>query len=158
ATGLELDRGATRVACRKERDGWQVRSPIAAAADSLTLDRILKDLADARIERTLTDAAPTGQRFGLDRPTLVTLEGEGRRAVLAVGGESPTGDLVYARRDGGPVLLVRGQLREVAAKTLYDLRDKTVLDVPADDVLRITFENRGRAVRLVREATAAQRA
>ncbi|MCL6556773.1 MAG: 50S ribosome-binding GTPase, partial [Burkholderiales bacterium] len=53
-----------------------------------------------------------------------------------------------------PVLLVTQRLRSAAEKSLYDLRDKTVLDFSPDEVTAITFTNEGRRVRLVRESKA----
>jgi hypothetical protein len=175
ATELVLSGPEGRIVCRKTRDRWRVTEPIAAAADEGSVTRLLEDLAEARVEQTAVEKPDDLAAFGLAQPRVIAVTagssgskapgsrpeplGAGSRepgaapqARIEVGATNPTGEFVYARRGrDGPVLLVRQRLGQTVAKSLYDLRDKTVLDLSPEEVTAITFRHRDRTVRLVRE-------
>jgi Domain of unknown function (DUF4340) len=159
ATELVLDRPDGRIVCRKERGGWRITAPVRADADETTVTRLLSDVAEAKIDRTVSARPQELAAFGLSRPLHLIVARGARRVEIAVGKANPTDNFVYALRDGGhpqavplQVLLVERRISSAAEKTLYDLREKTILEFAPEDVTAITFTSGSRRVRLVRDA------
>jgi hypothetical protein len=175
ATELVLERPDGRIVCRKTPPGgWRITTPVRTEADETTVTRLLSDVAEARIERTLTVRPQELAPFGLAHPLRLTVAHGAQRVEIAVGKGNPTDNFVYALRElsapghpqgspqplrrsvkAGPaptqVLLVERRLQDAAGKTLYDLREKTILEFSAEDVKAITFTTGNRRVRLVRD-------
>lgn len=168
ATELVIERPQARIACRKEQGRWRITAPVRTEADDTTLGRVLEDIAQAKIDRTIPARPGELPAFGLDRPLLVTVAAGSQRQSIEVGKANPTGSFVFVRRAApgggsrgagaaakersGPVLLVEQRLRDVTQKTLYDLRDKTVLEFDQEEVRAITLTAGGRKVHLARES------
>jgi hypothetical protein len=155
ATELVIEHGRNRVVCRKEGSHWRVVAPVRAEGDDVTIERVLKDVAEAKIDRTVAAHTANPATFGLAEPVTIVIADGARREAVQVGKENPTGGFVFARRgadpaESRPVLLVDRRLRDAADKQLYDLRDKTALDFSSDEVASITFRRGSRVVRLVR--------
>jgi hypothetical protein len=162
ANELVIQRPDERIICRKENGLWQIVAPIRTDAEDTTVNRILSDLAESKVDRSVV-AHPTDlATYGLARPLLLTVAAGKLRQTIEVGKENPTGNFVFARRrqegpsgassGAGAVLVVDRRIRDAAEKKLYDLRDKTVLDFSPDDVIALTYTDGSRDVRLVRQA------
>jgi hypothetical protein len=154
ATEVILERPEARVVCRREAGAWRIVAPVRSAADDFTLERLLKDASEAKVDRPLPASPADLARYGLaPHPVRLAVAAGSQRVAVRIGKDTPTGDTVYAQREtpGAPVLLAGRQLRSVAEKTLYDLREKRVLAIRPEDLASITFTNRGRRVRLIHE-------
>jgi Domain of unknown function (DUF4340) len=207
ATELVLERPDGRIVCRKTPPGgWRITTPVRTDADEMTVTHLLSDVAEARIERTLTVQPQELAPFGLAHPLRLTVAHGAQRVEIDVGKGNPTDNFVYALRElsaagrtqgggrseatqgaakgeqkvrpygsaiAGPthavvgpsakrqapsaaakplqVLLVERRLQDAAGKTLYDLREKTILEFSPEDVKAITFTTGNRRVRLVRD-------
>jgi hypothetical protein len=153
-TELVIQRPGERIVCRKEQGRWRLTVPIRSAADDTTLTRILTDLSESRIERTVAEHPAALAPFGLEHPAILTVTAGARPQSIAVGKPNPAGSFVFAQRQpvphqSLPVLLVEGRLRDAVEMKLYDLRDKTMLDFSPEEVTAITFTNHGRTTRLI---------
>ena len=70
---------------------------------------------------------------------------------MSLGELSPSGESVYLAQAGQPgVLLAPAQLRGALAKTALELRDKTVLDFPLEQVRRLELTLAGQTLTLER--------
>jgi hypothetical protein len=160
ATELVIERAGERLVCRKEGGRWRLTAPVRTEADEATVSRLLEDVTAAAIERTVEAEPRDLAAFGLTRPTVLTIAAGPRRQSIEIGKENPTGSFVFARQrpepgsktaPTAPVLLVERRLLNAAEKTLYDLREKTVLDFSPEDVGGITFTHGSRKTRLERD-------
>lgn len=162
ATELVIQRPGERIVCRKLNGQWQIVAPVRTDADDTTINRLLSDLAESKVDRTVTAHPADIATFGLAHPLLLTVAAGKTRQSIQVGKENPTGSFVFARRVTGtgsaaaqlaaaPVLVVDRRIRDAAEKKLYDLRDKTVLDFLPEDVTALSYTDGGRLVRIVRQ-------
>jgi Domain of unknown function (DUF4340) len=169
ASELVIERPDERIICRKQDGQWRIVTPIRADADDTTINRILSDMAESQVDRTVTAHPRDLATFGLARPLLLTVASGPVRQTIEVGKENPTGNFVFARRrsepvtgitlshhhiitsSAPPVLVVDRRIRDAAEKKLYDLREKTILDFSPDDVNAISYTSGSRTVRLVRQ-------
>src|SRR4051794_35026120 len=53
AMELVIERPGERIVCRKQQGQWRIAAPIHADADDLTIQRILTDFAESKVERTV---------------------------------------------------------------------------------------------------------
>jgi hypothetical protein len=163
ATQLVIERPGERIVCRKERGQWRIVAPVQSSADEATVSRILTDVGESKVERTVAARAAEPVAFGLAHPLVLTVAAGPRRQSIEVGKENPTSSFVFARRLSSPgapaastpVLLADRRLRDAAETKLYDLREKTVLDFIPDEVKSITYSSESRQIRLVRQPAVA---
>lgn len=134
---LRLERGG--------QEGWRLTQPLEYPADGLVVGRMLTSLSQARITQRLAQPGPLAD-FGLEPPSLeLTMGGPaGQANRLLVGELSPSGESVYLARPGqAEVLLAPAELRGALARGLSELRDKTVLEFPLDQVRRVELRQEG---------------
>jgi hypothetical protein len=148
-TELVLEKPEARIVCRREGRRWRILSPVRADADDTTIARVLSDVAEARIDRTVARQPTHLSEYGLDRPVVIGVGAGGQRTLIRIGKDNLTGDRVFVQKQTSgvpddaraPVLLVDRQVRNVAEKSLYDLREKTVLNFAPEEVRTIVFTN-----------------
>jgi hypothetical protein len=138
-TAVRLTQRGDTVRLEKANGTWRIVEPRPLRADQEAVAGLVRDVAEATRERVLTGASPQAPEFGLATPTAtVTLEAPSGAATLAVGAEAPVGGQAYARRgDEAEVILVPASVHAAVTRTLFDLRDKRLLDVKAADVTRV---------------------
>lgn len=137
---ITLERpGEPAVRLTREGDQWKVVVPRAVRTDQVNARRIVDALTGATRDRVLEGVDPNGAEYGLAEPALtVTLETPAGPRALAFGANTPVGGGVYARRPGqDEVLVLPAYVKTDANQSLFDLRDKRVLDAEADDVTRL---------------------
>ncbi|HEX7127186.1 MAG TPA: DUF4340 domain-containing protein [Thermodesulfobacteriota bacterium] len=137
---ITLERpGEPAVRLTREQDQWKVVAPRAVRTDQVNARRIVDAVAGATRDRVLEGVDPKAAEYGLAAPALtVTLETSAGPRALAFGANTPVGGGVYAQRPGqDEVLVLPAYVKTDANQSLFDLRDKQVLDVEADDVTRL---------------------
>lgn len=152
ASQLVIERANERIDCRKVGDRWRIVAPIAAVAADTTITRLLEDVEKAKIERTLDGWTSDLAAYGLAHPTILTVVSGTKRQSLRVGKATPTDDFVFVQKAqaGAPVQIAAKSLRQDADETLFNLRDKNLFAFIPERIKAVTFENRGRRVRLIR--------
>lgn len=154
-TGVRVERpGEPAVRLAKAGGRWRIVEPRELRADQAVVDRLVRSVTGATPERTLEGIDPAAEEYGLARPAVtVTLETSKGPRTLSLGGEAPVGYGIYARRGTeGPVAVLPSNLRFDAARSLFDLRDKRVVDAERDQVRRVEVRPaRGAPVVLERE-------
>ncbi len=143
---------AVRIERREKKHAWRMIRPVDCTADSLVVGRLIDVVLAAHSKKTLDKPGPL-KDYGLDPPQarvkLTTKSGS--KADILVGYLSPTGKYFYAApAGGGPVWMLPASQRSGLIRTLFDLRDKTVLDFVVDDVTGVDIELGGKKITLER--------
>ena len=144
AQKITLERGdGSAIELDKDHELWSIVKPAKYAADEAVVRQLLSALASARIEEFTDDKPGNLARFGLDKPRLtisVFTGKEGARQSILFGASQSEAekDAVYVRRgESAPVYTVHTWLLTDANKTLFDLRDKTVIAFEPGQVGRV---------------------
>ena len=156
-TRIELESPKGAVTLSREGDRWRVAAPEALPADQVEAGAILFKLRELRAQASLSDDA-TGIARYLAKPTVrVTLTERDAPApttlLLAPSPEKRGGQpSAYAAVAGkGPVVLVEGKALDELARSLTDLRDRTLLPgLEPRDVKRLRLSAAGVTVVLER--------
>src|SRR5207248_3549839 len=85
ATELVIEHGRERVVCRKEGGHWRVIAPVRAEGDDVTIERVLKDVSEAKIDRTVASNPSNPATFGLAQPVTIVIADGPRREAVQVG-------------------------------------------------------------------------
>lgn len=120
---------------------WQVVSPIKDRANDPLIRQILSTLDAAKIVRSLPADGLKMAEWGLTAPEIqIELSLYDGRAIKVMFGKfNPLGTLVYARTDSNPeVCLVYGDVFRMVSKRLFELRDRRLLPVRAEDIVEIS--------------------
>ncbi|MFZ5586732.1 MAG: DUF4340 domain-containing protein [Thermodesulfobacteriota bacterium] len=147
-----------RIERQEERQRWVLTQPISYPADGLAVGRLIGSLLDARTKDRLPKPDNPAQ-FGLEPPRLsvALTDRKGGRSEVLVGGLSPSRDLVYlAPPDRGEVWLAPAELNGALGRSLFDLREKTVLDFVVADVERLEMKLSGQPLTLTRQRGGAE--
>lgn len=139
-TGVTVERpGAPAIRIVRESGRWQIVSPTRLRTDDVNARRIVDALTGAERQRVLEGVSAEAPEYGLAAPSLtVTLDSAKGSEALAFGASAPVGGGVYARRPGAAaVLVLPAHVKADAGQSLFDLRDKRILDLSADAVSRM---------------------
>jgi Domain of unknown function (DUF4340) len=128
---------------------WQIIQPKPYRADQETVAGMLSTLSGLNADRVVEDKASNLKQYGLDPPAAeldITGKVQGTRQLL-LGDDTPTGGDVYAALAGDPrVFTVSSFNKTSLAKSLNDLRDKSLLTVDADKVSRVELVRKGQEI------------
>ncbi|MBW7996070.1 MAG: DUF4340 domain-containing protein [Candidatus Glassbacteria bacterium] len=135
---LRLERGA---------DGWLLARPIQAEADSEAVARLLRSAAGASRNRVVVDSAADLSIFGLDSPQLsfAVTTADGGEQALHLGSKNPGDTYIYALNPEQPqrVVLLNSWLLGDLDRTVFQLRDKSLLEFDKDEVDRLVVRRPG---------------
>ena len=155
-TRLALQHGQTRVVCVK-RGGeaetyWQLTEPLKTNGDEWNIKRLIDKVVELTAEDFLKENKDD-KALGLDRPqvrlTLNLKDGRklsvslGKQEQRKVGDQDEETAIVFARSsERKEVLLVKDDVLDDLRKSVFDLRDKSVVQMDRDDVKRIEVERK----------------
>ena len=129
---------------KKTGGAWRIVNPVDADADQAEVDRIVERFGEAKHERIANEEASELRSFGLDpaKHEVIFEDGEGKSlGSVKIGDEIPTKSFYFATiDDASKVITLKAMLNTTVDKTLFDIRDKTVMDVTEDKVRRIAVE------------------
>jgi hypothetical protein len=142
-----------RVAGRR----WRIVEPVETGADQTTVERLLTQIAEATAKRRI-DAAEA------EDPATYGLDGDGERARISirladgtdlpdifVGRTTPVGYMAFARVEGNDDVIVTPLIFHTGVKkTLFELRDKTLLDFDVASAIGLTVTAGDTVLELVR--------
>jgi len=134
----------------KAGDDWRIAEPVDAKARSFPVSRIVDPLKSLLYERAFAagqDGAPGVELTGLDRPlwTVTLTDESGASHVLEVGRPVPLsgGRKTYVRKPTDEqTYVVDVDFADRLDKPLKDFRDKTVLELSKDRIVKIRLEGR----------------
>jgi hypothetical protein len=130
ATRLILSRAGDEIILERPDGNWQITAPVSAPTEEGAIAQVLDAAAGLKFERdigTQSDLKP----FGLSEPEL-GLEIGGEHKMLGkilLGAETPDGSNLYLKlSDMESVFIVNKSIKAALDKTLFELRDKKVVD------------------------------
>ena len=129
-SSIAIKRSAGNVLLESHDGKWQLKEPVAAAVNESAVDSLVNDIANARVERTMSASAEETKSFGLAEPA-VTVEiklKDGKQHRIRLGSKDFSNLSAYAYLDDAKeVSLVPASLLTSADKSVSDLRDLSVL-------------------------------
>jgi hypothetical protein len=140
---LRLGNEETVVAAT-EAGEWEIRSPLTTPADRWIVEGVIRAMVEAEKEKTLGDVGGDLKQYGLDPAflelTLMDRENRPLGPALGLGEYNPAGQWVYGRKgESLEVFTVSESLRRELKKTLFDLRDRSLVLIPGEKIDRIEF-------------------
>jgi hypothetical protein len=133
------------VTLKKTNGKWQITEPKSYAADQEAVAGVLSTLSGLNADRIVEEKASDRKQYGLD-PAQVELDisiKDGTRQLL-LGDDTPAGGDVYAALATDPrVFTVASYQKSSLAKSLNDLRDKSLVTLSADKVSRVELLKKG---------------
>lgn len=136
-------RGEAKIVCTKDLKGvWQIEEPVALKADAEVVDDLLFGIDSLKAVEFAAEQPTSLKRYGLEDPFMQVsfFTPDGQPAVLLLG--HMQGNMVYAKaRNARHVVLVKGQLLELAGLGVAGLRDKQVLDFKSEDAFKLTLRH-----------------
>ncbi|MFB3785123.1 MAG: DUF4340 domain-containing protein [bacterium] len=138
---IEIVKGEDTFKAVKQGDRWNLVKPLESSADKNAWDTIANNYSSGKWQRVIEENPASLTPFGLDKPAVqVSLAGVGgaTKSEILLGAKTPTAGKYYAMVKGSSeVVTVMSSLYSAVDKQLYDLRDKTILDMQTEDVQRI---------------------
>ncbi len=129
-TAVEVIRSQSQsIIFKKQGERWVIKQPVDTLADSTTVDSLLRNIEEAKIDRTFKDGGQRAQEYGLKNPrlTLKVITSTDEK-ILRVGNDDYSATKVYVQHEGGPeVYLTSDSILTMADKDLMDWRNKKVL-------------------------------
>lgn len=139
---------------QKTADGWQIVEPINAPSDVAEVSGLTTNLSTLEIQRVVDENPPDLNEYGLAQPRIeVAFTSNGAEHRLLLGGKTPPGTDVYAKRGGDDaVFLIASYLESTFNRNSFELRDKSVLKVDRDKLDMLEIAAAKRTTRFVRPA------
>jgi hypothetical protein len=134
---------------KADANKWQITTPKPYRADQETVASMLSTLSGFSADRVVEEKATDLKQYGLDPAAVeldITGKSQGTRQLL-LGDDTPAGGDAYAALAGDPrVFTISSYNKTSLAKSLNDLRDKSLLNVDADKVSRVTLLRKGQDI------------
>jgi len=143
---------------RDKQHRWEMVKPVVCAADGMQVGQMLSTVLESQVTSRISDPGDLKQ-FGLEPPAfkLVLTSRGGDKAELLLGHLSPTKEFAYATTPGsGEVWLVPPLVRGAVNRSLFEMRDKAVLDFVVSAVNKVEINTGGQVIRLTREKAGAK--
>ncbi len=118
-----------------------MNSPVMAEGDAKGAESVIEGLAGLKMETVIEDNPKDYKDFGLEDPALkimfTSTKGE---ESLWIGDDNPSGTLVYGKTGKEPrIFAFSPDQKRRLNKSVYDLRDKTILPLKKDRVKKVSF-------------------
>ncbi len=131
---VELRKPDGTLAVKKSKGGWFIDKPFIASADQKAITDMLDHTLRANINGVLFEEATEEKlkEMGLSPPyltaSLKTISG--KTVTMHMGDRGPTQNIAFLKFEGEKRLLrVHADVRSELDKSVYDLRDKTVISI-----------------------------
>jgi len=152
--GLRISReGSPDIVVERDGEEWNLKEPLDTVADTETVNSLLRNLTDARRERTFENGAEAAEKYGLtDPPIRLVVRKDDEQKVLEIGNKDYTGNELYVMFEGEPqVYLTSALLLDAVDKGLMDWRDKSILSFDRDQVQEIRIKRTSEEVVLTKK-------
>jgi Domain of unknown function (DUF4340) len=133
---------------KKDKDGWKIAEPIAAAAQDSEASGIANALSQLDIARVIDEKPASLVDYGLGAPRIeIQFKAAGDKDFkkLLIGQKTPTGANLFAKRnDDARVFTVAAFQEGTLNRTTFDLRDKTAIKFDREKVdhIEVTADNK----------------
>jgi hypothetical protein len=123
---------------KKDKEGWKITEPVAAAAQESEASGIANALAQLEVARVIDENPASLVEYGLGAPRVeIQFKAEGDKELkkLFVGQKTPTGANLFAKKnDQKRVFTIPSFQDQTFNRSTFDLRDKTVVKLDRDKV------------------------
>ena len=139
--------GEEQIRCQMEGEAeWQMVAPIAVKADTKEIRSILDALHLLKVVEFIKDGAIDLAQYGLEVPRIrIILQLEGESQELLVGSDIPNTARIYVKSDAlDAVYAVNREIFSTLHKSVFDLRDKRVIDFQRTATNRFEIQGRGK--------------
>ncbi len=140
---IALKRADEEILLQRREDAWKMLQPVTASADNEAVQQMLTEFVSAEQKKVIVEESSQDKEFGLDTPELmVTAKGKDSDITmqLSFGDQTPTASGYYAKAGETPkVITVDNSVKTGLDKTLFQLRDKTILAFEPAEVKKATF-------------------
>ncbi len=135
---------AQMILCTQNSDStWNIRSPVSSQADSLEINTFLSNFKDLKSDRVLKENLQSLSVYGLDTPHQTIgfkTSAKAGGGKLFVGIQNLDGSEYYVKKENDPAIyLIPSAVVNRWNKSPTDLRDKTVVEFPPDQVTQLTL-------------------
>jgi hypothetical protein len=145
---IEIRRGTGTILLEKEKDSWELKSPVLAKAGQSAVDGLLNKVSYAEVKKFVEESPSALGRYGLTAPSVtLTLTGGANQSQkrLLIGGTE--GAFYYAKDEARPpVFTVDSSLVNEMKKGADELRDKKVCEFDQWNVQRCEIRTKGAGV------------
>ena len=134
----------------RDGDNWKIVKPASYAADPTQVRQLLTTLGDSKVADFITDAPTNAAQYGLEKPHLaITVYlgkgGEQQSLLLGFKQKESGKDGIYVRRgERAPIYTVAPWMMSSLDKSIFDLRDKTVLSFDPAKVETVNVNPNGK--------------
>lgn len=153
ATAVTLSYADREIELKRAGEAWRIARPIDAPADEVTVENLIRAVAECEVKKRLDGSPGDPATYGLDKPfvTVKVATKSGDQPAIRVGNNAPVGFSTYAQRADDPaVVLVGSAFRSGMDKQVKDLRDRRIVTFDDRAVVKITLAAPDRHVRLAR--------
>src|SRR6267142_2095713 len=155
-SGFDITADGGTLAVTHVGDAWRITRPAALPADTEAVGNMVEKLTAAKVKEFVAETPRSLATYGLDTPLRLTIhtgkDKERASRTLLVGRNDQVKKGVYAMREGeSSVLLLPEDVATAIPRTVGVLRDKHVLALDRDKVMRVDLESPKGAVTLARE-------
>ena len=133
---------------KKDKDGWKIVEPMAAAAQESEASGIANALSQLEVARVIDEKPSSLADYGLGAPRVeIQFKASGDKDFkkLFIGQKTPTGANLFAKRnDDNRVFTIASFQDSTFNRSTFDLRDKTVIKFDRDKVdhVEVTADNK----------------
>jgi hypothetical protein len=149
---LSLSAKGQTIRLEREGDDWKIVEPVQARAEKYSVEPIVDKLAELKSKAVVAETRARAADFGLAQPqftvvaTYADKAGAEKTATLEVGDENPLDlTIYYARAGDDRIFTAEPALKYPLDKSLYDLRDKSLVVHEDKDVQQVSVETNGAA-------------
>ncbi|MBI4445751.1 MAG: DUF4340 domain-containing protein [Acidobacteria bacterium] len=133
---IEIKRPTENINLTKRGDLWMLQSPYQEATDDGTLSTLLSTLEFAEAQSFVSEKAEDLKPFGL-QPAELTVRIEesipGKWKILEIG-KKENGSYFAHNPELSPVFTVKDEIRQKLSQSVWEFRDKDIMNVPIDQV------------------------
>jgi len=137
-----------RARLERQDGAWWLTQPLHARADEQALQKFLTNIIKARKDAVLFENPQPAklEELGLATAELeMGFETSTGNTVIQFGHKGPTHNIAYARFPGDTrVYRIHSDVKKEADKSVYDLRDKSILDFDPLKLSRLDIQRKGR--------------
>ncbi len=128
---------------KEAKNAWKMTSPVNERADTHSVEHLIADVAGCTIKKFVKDSATDLAPYGLAKPAaVVTFHLKNGKSVgVSIGKTDDTGTLCYVMRTGSEhVFGAEKKIAEVPEHRYLFFRNRKILDLDPNDVVRLTLE------------------
>ena len=141
---FSLSENGQTIQLTRRKDDWELTQPVQARGDRDSATSFLNRLKTITYTRVVDDNPEDLRIFGLSVPSIeisLTLKNK-EKISLSVGDNNPLGHSIYVKRGNENKVLLTRTPRKDLEKSVYDLRNKSLMDFDTHTITEINIERK----------------